>query len=171
MTTRYVAIFPIHAPAPDARHHRAALNQLHTIVPDTVTITGAWTGHTWTDPDRRQWYVISAPAEGTDSPALVDAVQATAHHIDPVLEAWTRGEYTPPPPPAPVVDVSAHAPSKPRLERLADLLAAGTSVEDAYRACGWVRARSAANAARRAGNITLARTLEAVSNPARRAAA
>lgn len=169
--SRYVAIFPIHAPAPDARHHRAALNQLHSLVPGNVTITGEWTGHTWTDPDGRHWYVISAPAEGTHSPALVDAVQATAHHIDPALHAWTRGEHVAPPPPAPVVDVSAHSPSKPRLEQLQHLLAAGTAVEDAYRACGWVRARSAANAARRAGNITLARTLEAVSNPARRAAA
>lgn len=158
----YVAISPIHAPAPDARHHRAALNQLHTLIPDTATITGEWTGHTWTDPDRRQWYVISAPAEGVVDETALDAVRATAHHIDPVLHAWTRGEHvTPAPEPEAVLDPTAHAPTKPRLEHLADLLAAGTAVEDAYRACGWVRARSAANAARRAGNITLARTLEA----------
>lgn len=170
--SRYVAIFPIHHPAPDNRHHRAALNQLHSLVPANVTITGEWTGHTWTDPDGRSWYVISAPAEGTHSPALVDAVQATAHHIDPALHAWTRGEHvTPAPEPEAVLDPTAHGPTKPRIEQLQHLLDTGEAVEDAYRACGWVRARSAANAARRAGNITLARTLEAVSNPARRAAA
>ena len=50
-----------------------------------------------------------------------------------------------------------------RLERLRGLLlATGTAVEDAIRACGWARTQTAGAAARRAGNITLARTLEEV---------
>lgn len=156
--SRYLAIFPIHRPAPEARHHRAALNQLPSIVPDEVTITGPWTGRVWTDPEGKQWWVMTAPAEGTTDVDALDTARATAHHIDPALVAWIDSLAQPP---APVERPNA---TKPRLSRLQDLLKAGESIEDATRACGWARTRSAGAAARRAGNLTLARTLEAVAH-------
>lgn len=146
-TDLYVAIFPIHRPAPESRHYRAALSQLPTIVPDSITITGEWTGHTWTDRAGKQWWVMSAPAAGQDRGDALPALRTAAQRIHPALHAWTKPRGRPTP---------------NRLERLGILLAAGTSVEDAVHACGWARPQSAGAAARRAGNITLARTLEEV---------
>ena len=146
-TDVYAAIFPIHHPAPESRYYRAALNQLSSIVPDTITIAGEWTGHTWTDPAGKQWWVMSAPAEGQDRADALPALHAAAERIHPALHTWTQ----------------PHSRPKPdRLERLRGLLATGTAVEDAIRACGRTRTQTAGAAARRAGNITLARTLEEV---------
>src|SRR5690625_3665716 len=143
----YAASFPTHHPAPECRHYRAALSQLATTVPDTVPSVGERTGHTWTDPAGKQWWVMSAPAEGQDRADALPALHAAAERIHPALHTWTQ------PHSRPKVD---------RLERLRGLLASGAAVEDAIRACGWARTQTAGAAARRAGNITLARTLEEV---------
>ena len=155
--SQFLAIFPVHAPAPAERLHRQALNQLATIVPDDVTITGTWTGKPWTDPDSKRWFTMTAPATGNVDQTTHATVRATAHHIDPSLAQWIDGTL---PEQAPKLYRQSNA-SKPRLERLQELLNAGAAVEDALTECGWRRARSAGEAARRAGNVTLARTLEA----------
>lgn len=161
--SQFLAIFPVHAPAPTERLHRQALNQLPTIVPDNVTITGAWTGRTWTDPDGKHWFTMTAPATGNVDQPTHATVRATANHIDPTLAQWIDGalpDQTPLPEQTPKLYRQKNA-SKPRLERLQELLNAGAAVEDALTECGWRRARSAGEAARRAGNVTLPRTLEA----------
>src|SRR5699024_5939130 len=143
----YAAIFPIHHPAPEGRHYRAALSQLASIVPDTVTIVGEWTGHTWTDPAGKQWWVMSAPAEDQDRADALPALHAAVERLPPALHTWTQ---------------SHRGPTGDRLERLRGLVASGAAVEDAIRACGWARTQTAGAAARRAGNIALARPLEEV---------
>src|SRR5690625_7374136 len=91
----YAAIFPIHHPAPECRHYRAALSQLSSIVPDTITIAGEWTGHTWTDPAGKQWWVMSAPAEGQDRADALPALHAASERIHPALLNWNPPQIRP----------------------------------------------------------------------------
>lgn len=159
--SRYVAIFPIHGNPPEQRLHRAALNQLANLVPDTITITGPWTGHTWTDPDHHHWYIMTAPAEGTTDEAALETIRATAHHIDPQLTAWIDGtawddidhdDH-------PYQGVDIRATQEERLDELAFLIDAGTPVHEAVARAGFPSMHSAERAAHRAGRGGLASTV------------
>lgn len=154
----YIAVFPILEPTPLPRLERQAINQLATMIPDDVTLTG----HDWDWTIRghppHAYLIAQRPANGpvTGATALANMVRADLPDLAATLDAATAPGATP----IPITKKQPYRAAGRHLDDLEHLLAGGTAIEDAIHRCGWTRARTAAKAAYRDGRTGLGNSLE-----------